>query len=236
MSQDSGTETQVREEVAAPEVEVAKSDNLPAPSNNEVAKVELDIEDAPFLKNEPESAKSESEKSAEDAANQEAQAKKKKKKRLIIIGAGAVLAIVMGVVAFFLLSGPSTPPPPPPVEETTKPNVVVVPSTPQVKIIPDVVRNFDLFIVPVGNSASDTKFLVCKFSTVSKSPAINSEIDHKMLVLRDAVYFYLRGKPAEYLLDSANAGEIKHDLVNILNDYLQRGKLEDVLLDNFLAY
>ena len=57
-----------------------------------------------------------------------------------------------------------------------------------------------------------------------------------MLVLRDAVYFYLRGKTPEYLLDAANTAEIKQDLVDILNDYLQRGKLQDVLLDSYLAH
>ncbi|MBR4741483.1 MAG: flagellar basal body-associated FliL family protein, partial [Desulfovibrio sp.] len=60
--------------------------------------------------------------------------------------------------------------------------------------------------------------------------------DQKMLVLRDAVYFYLRGKSFEYLLNPDNAPEIKSDLLGILNDYLAHGKLEDVLLDSYLGH
>ncbi|MBQ7739420.1 MAG: flagellar basal body-associated FliL family protein [Desulfovibrionaceae bacterium] len=232
------TETAVQENEAAPQVEVAQEtqDNLPAEATSKnVGKVELDIDDAPFLKEEP---KTEEKAEGENlpAEGEPDQAKKKKKKKLLIlIAGGAVVLIALGVAAFFFLSGPPASPPPPPPEEV-KPNIIVVPSKPTVQAIPDVVRDFEPFIVPVGSSTATTNFLVCKFSAVAKSPAINTEIDHKMLVLRDAVYFYLRGKPAEYLLDSANAPAVKRDLVDILNGYLQRGKLQDVLLDSYLAH
>ena len=149
------------------------------------------------------------------------------------------MAAIGGAAAWFFLGRSKTPAPlpkVPPKTEEKKPNVVVVPSAPKSRAGPDVIRDFDLFIVPIGTSLSDAKFLVCKFSTISKSPAVNNEIDHKMLLLRDAVFFYLNGKSADYLLDSGNAKEIKQNLVDILNDYLQRGKLEDVLLDSYLAY
>ena len=236
MSQTTGSETVVTEKEAGPKIEVAKEtqDNLPvAAGKKEVGKVELDIDDAPFLKEEPRPEEKPEDSSASSEPD-DAALKKKKKKKLIIIGAAALLLIGGAAAAWFLLSSPPTPPPPP-VEEI-KPNVIVVPSKPAVHAVPDVIRDFDLFIVPVGANAASTNFLVCKFSTVAKNPAVNTEIDNKMLVLRDAVYFYLRGKTPEYLLDSGNAPEIKKDLTSILNDYLQRGKLEDVLLDNFLAH
>ncbi|MBQ9537102.1 MAG: flagellar basal body-associated FliL family protein [Desulfovibrionaceae bacterium] len=238
MSQESGSDTQVRQESAAPTVEVASEANLPAQTEKSAAKskVELDIEDAPFLKEEPSAAKAPDGSQPKEEEDEATLAKKKKKKRLIIIGAAALLVLIIAaVVAFFLLKGEPPAPPPPSVEEL-KPNVIVVPSKPTVKTLPDVVRDFDLFIIPVGENTPTTKFLVCKFSAVSKSPAMNNELDHKMLVLRDAIYFYLRGKDPAFILDVSNAAELKHDLVDILNDYLQRAKLDDVLLDSYLAY
>lgn len=231
MSQTSGQETETREATEAPQVEVANS-NVPAESPKKPAKVELDIEDAPFLKEEappePEPEKKEDTPQQEGA---EAPKKKSKKKLIIIVLALAIVAV--GVIAFLLLSGPPAPPPPEP--EAPKPDVIVVPSKPATQTSPDIVKEFERFIIPIGDALPSTKFLICQFSTVTKNPALDSEIDQKILVLRDAVYFYLRGKSYEYLLEPKNAAAIKEDLVGILNDYLGMGKLEDVLLDTYLG-
>lgn len=234
MSQTEDSATQVREDTPFPEVQVASNEagNLPAPSED-AAKVELDIEDAPFLKEEAQVEEKVEEKEAEGQKAEDA-TKKSKKKKILLIGAGALFVIVAGLAAyFFFFQGPSVPPPPPP--KPPEPNVIVVPSKPTVHVVPDVVVNFEPFIIPVGTSIGNTQFLVCKFSTVSKSVASSAEIEQKLLILRDSVYFYLRGKEADYLLDSNNAQAIKQDLVAILNDYLARGKLEDVLYDTYLA-
>ncbi|MBO4334256.1 MAG: flagellar basal body-associated FliL family protein [Desulfovibrio sp.] len=229
MSQTSGEGTKTKDATVAPEVEVA-SQNVPA-ANPETDKVQLDLEDAPFLKEEPEEQEKQQEEAQESAPA--VPEKKPKKKKFVIIALAAIL-ITAGVVGFIFFGSPAPPPPPPPPKP--KPDVIVVPSKPDAKSSPDIVMEFERFIIPVGNSLSSTNFLICKFSTVSKSPTINSEIEQKMLVLRDAVYFYLRGKSYEYLLNPDNATAIKSDLVGILNDYLGHGKLEDVLLDSYLGH
>ena len=229
MSQTSGGETETKDASPAPEVEVA-SQNAPVVNPAE-DKVQLDLEDAPFLKEEPKEEEKHSEES-QDNGPAVPEPKPKKKKFVIIVL--AVILITVGVGGFFFFGSPTPPPPPPP--QKPKPDVIVVPSKPDSKGSPDIVMDFERFIIPVGNSLSSTNFLVCKFSTVSKSPTINTEIEQKMLVLRDAVYFYLRGKSYDYLLNPDNAAEIKSDLVGILNDYLGHGKLEDVLLDSYLGH
>ncbi len=229
MSQTSGEGAGTKEATAAPEVEVA-SQQLPA-ENPQSEKVELDLEDAPFLKEEAKQEEVKEEVKEESA--EPVPEKKPKRKKLLIIGLAAVL-IIVGVVGFIFFGSPSPPPPPPP--QKPKPDVIVVPSKPNAQSSPDIVMEFERFVIPVGNSLASTNFLICKFSTVSKSPTINSEIEQKMLVLRDAVYFYLRGKSYEYLLNPDNATAIKSDLVGILNDYLGHGKLEDVLLDSYLGH
>lgn len=234
MTQTSSETTETKNASASPAVETS-TQTLPA-QNKKNEKVELDIEDAPFLKEEAkqESAESEAE-SVEETKADDDLAKKKKKKKLMIIAGGAVLLLVLGAgAAWFLLKG--SPAPPPPSIEETKPEVIVVPSKKGNAVAPDLVKDFDRFVVPVGETLSTTNFLICKFSTVTKNPGLENELDQKMILLRDSVYFYLRSKSYDFLLDPNNAEEIKKDLVAILNDYLSTGKLSDVLLDTYLGH
>ena len=59
-------------------------------------------------------------------------------------------------------------------------------------------------------------------------------MDHKMISLRDAIYYYLRSKSSAYLTDARNATAIKQDLTAVLNDYLTQGKIEDILFESYL--
>ncbi|MCR4665684.1 MAG: flagellar basal body-associated FliL family protein [Desulfovibrio sp.] len=229
MSQRSSEPPATTKTNVAPDVAVAQS-NMPAETAAEpVKKVELDIEDAPFLKEEPPEEKE------EKPTEPEKPEEPKKKKKLLFIVVGAVAVVLIAGAGWFLFGGKSKPPPPP-APEPPKPDVIVVPSKPATAVAPDIIKEFERFVVPVGTSLSATNFLICKFSTVTKNPTVNAEIEQKMLVLRDAVYFYLRGKSYEFLLNPDNATTIKKDLVGILNDYLGHGKLEDVLLDSYLGH
>lgn len=190
-------------------------------------KVDLDLDDAPFLKDQ------ESEVPAvADAKNlpadQEPKPGIKKKLKLLIIGGAAVLLIVLGVAVWWLFL--RTPPVPP---AEIKPDVIVVPSSPTASHPADYVKELAHFVVP-RNVNGVTRFLVCKFSTISKSSGVGAEMDHKMIALRDALYFYLSGKSNDYLLNPANTVTIKKDLTSILNDYLTRGRIDDVLFESYL--
>ena len=165
--------------------------------------------------------------------------KRKLKKRIWMfpLCAAALLVVVVGVsAAWFLLKPGADDAPPPPVVEEIKPEVIVVPSKQTPTIVPDIVKTLDQFIVPTGDTLARTNFLVCRFSIITKNPGLETEIDNKMIPLRDAVYFYLRSKSYDYLLSPANGQDIKNDLVGILNDFLTTGKVEDVLLDTYLGH
>ncbi|MBQ7456676.1 MAG: flagellar basal body-associated FliL family protein [Desulfovibrio sp.] len=234
MSQSSET-TQVKEAEANPSVQVA-SGTLPAEVSKKAKKVELDIEDAPFLKeSEPQQQTEPTEGGEQAEEGQAADPKKSKRKKILLIaGAAAVVLIAGAAGAWWFFGGAEQPPPPPVAEE--KPEVIVVPSKLQPVVNPDIVKEFDRFIVPLGDTVESTKFLVCKFSTVTKNPSLEIELDQKKITLRDSIYYYLRNKTYDYLLDPANGPEIKKELVTLLNDYLSSGKLEDVLLDTYLGH
>lgn len=222
-------DTEVKDNAAAPNVEVASGSQ---PAN----KVDLDLDDAPFLK-EPEEEKPKEapaeEKPAEEVPKQDSSdddKKKRRKKMMILAGGGAGLLVIIGVVVWFFFF--RTPPPPPP--EDPGPEIITVPSKPQVQTKPDFVKEFEPFLVAHADQSGKVRFLVCKFSVLTKAPNLSREIDHKMIPLRDAVFFYLRSKNSAFLMDSRNGKEIKADLVRVLQEYLTQGTVEDVLFESYL--
>ena len=212
----------LKEAPAKDELQVAVS------PDTSLRKVELDLDDAPFLTEQesPPPAKK------EDAPLQvAADAPPNKKKKLILIAGAAALVVVLAAAAavwWFVLR---TPPPQPP--EPVKPEVIVVPTpkTPTAK--PDSVKELAPFVIP-RQTAKGARFLICKFSTVSQSPRVGMEIDQKLIPLRDALYYYLSSKTDAFLLDPASAPTIKKDLSGVLNDYLTQGRIEDILFESYL--
>ena len=193
-------------------------------------KVELDLDDAPFLVEQDSPPPAKAEEAPLQVAEEGAEAPKKKKKLLIIAAAAGLFVLLVAAAAiwWFVLR---TPPPPPP--EPVKPEVIVVPSVKTPTAQPDSVKELAPFVIP-RQTANGARFLICKFSTVSQSPRVGMEIDHKIIPLRDALYFYLSSKTDEFLLNPANTATIKKDLSGVLNDYLTQGRIDDILFESYL--
>lgn len=212
------------------EIEVGSSPNLPA----QAKKVELDLDDAPFLQTEektpvPASVPDD----IADTEDDKEKASKRKRKILIFGGAGGVLLLALGIAAWwFFFNGP----PPPPPAMVSKPEVVVVPTVPGDSAHTEIVREFAPFIIPFTDPNGQTGFLVCKFSAISSDEAVNQEVQQQLLPLRDAIYYYLRGKDNSFLLDARNGEKIRQDLLSVFNDYLSRGKLEDIVFESYLSH
>ena len=220
---------EVRQEADNQQLEVASSDNAPVA----VKKVELDLDDAPFLQTEEKTpAKPDV---PEDLADRsEDDEKRKRKKKLILlgsaIGAGILLIVAAAVWWFFFRT-----PPPPPIA-APEPEVIVVPSAPAPVGDQEIVREFAPFIVPTQDPNGKTGFLICRFSAISKDQAVNQEVQQQLLPLRDAIYYYLRSKDNSFLLDARNAPEIRKDLLSVFNDYLTQGKVEDIVFESYLSW
>lgn len=219
-------ETQSSQEVLdglGPEVQTGTSS---AP-----AKVQLDLDDAPFMRPPEEKAvakKPEPAQSAEPEVDPAAEAKKKRRKLILMAGVAVVALVILAIAAWLLF--PEAPPP----AEEIKPEIIVVPAKPPVVKKPDYVKEFAPFFVPRPDESGKVRFLVCKFSSLSKDAGLEAELDRKMIALRDALYFYLHSKSSEYILDNRNAATIKQDLTAVLNDYLTQGRIEDILFETYL--
>lgn len=194
-------------------------------------KVELDLDDAPFLQTEREDIPSAThEVAVPNAPVDEAERLRRQKRKRMLIAGGIVLLVATGAIIWWFFFRE-----PPAVSPGIEPEVIVVPSPVAPAENDEIVRPFEPFVVPVKDAAGSVSFLVCKFSALTQNPNINQEIDKQRVALRDAIYFYLRSKDSKYLLDARNAEAIKEDLLSIFNDYLTQGKLEDILFESYLS-
>ena len=209
-------------------------------------KVQLDIDDAPFMKEkEPEPPPpAPVEAGPPDALPAvapppavDADASKKRKRRIIIGAAILFLLLAGGGGGFwwFKFRVPPPPPPPPP-----KPQVIVVPSAPPDKAVAEFLISFSPFWLEVTSDAPREKdrvfFLTCKFTAITKTEATLQEAQNKNIVLRDALYFYLKHKTYEFLTNPDNAPGIKKDLTAVINGYLTgNNQVDDVLFERYVA-
>ena len=231
-------ETAPDREKSAEEIELA------SPGTGALQKVELDLDDAPFLKKEE--ASPPAARQAEAPAPQEKKAVPGKRQKLFLLGAAALgLLVVIGIGAYWFFG--RTPPPPPPA--LPEPERVLVPTQKPVEAPKEYVKEFAPFVVPrhmhsetgPANPAKgsfprgdDTRFLVCKFSILATDPNVAAEMDREMMPLRDAVYYYLLSKSSQFLTDAHNGQQIRDDLKGVVNDYLSQGKIESILFESYL--
>lgn len=203
-------------------------------------KVQLDIEDAPFLLDTEEEAVplKETEEISHSLThtlpNEQDQdsilrrKKLRKQKIAVIILTIFIIVIAIGWFLFFQDV--------PPLEEPIlpEPTIVIVPSVEKVTGPQEYKITFEPFTVaqPSGNSV---KFLEATFVGISKDEKVIKESKSKELVLRDAIYYYLSNKTHGHLIDPKNALVIKQDLLDIVNGYLISGKMEDILLENYIV-
>ena len=196
------------------------------------AKVALDIDDAPFLREEPEPLPAtKSEMALQPSAAKGDEAARKKKKKLMIAGAVLLLLLAAGGAAlwWFKLRTPPVPPP------TVEPEIIKVPSASKAIKPAEFVVDFAPFWVELSDEKGGVVFLVCKFAAITGSETLMRETQNKMTTLRDAVYYYLKNKPYQFLLDPDNAVTIKQDLNSVLSGYLGGGKIDDMLFESYLG-
>lgn len=206
-------------------------------------KVALDTEGAAYLSeeiltpvdNHPLPAETYMPESAEDTEVAEATTKRRSKIVKLAVVAGIVLLLVAGIAAYFL-TRPASPPPEPEVEKVEKPEVIVVPSTPDSPATPqEITTTFEPFWVVVSDGKGGEVFLTAKFAVISRNQETPAELERSKLLLRDAIYFYLKNQNASYLSDARNYDTIKKELASVLDGYLRTGHVEDMLFESYLS-
>ncbi len=200
-------------------------------------KVELDLDDAPFLEEEEE--EEEPEELAEAEAPREIGVEEKKRRlalppflrnKKVVFALAGVLLLIIGLLLFLLLRPKKEPAPAE--EALPAAEQPVAPQEPEAKEIPVA---FSEFWVEKVDSAQKVRFLHFSFSVVTRSPAAEREIMAKTLILRDAVYYYLRNKDYAFLSDTENLETLKSDLLSVMNKFIGSDQLQVLLIDKYLV-
>ena len=212
-----------------------------APASSGARKVELDLDDAPFLKEEKNETKpDEPAKPAEgelampesEETAPESFIKKLLKRKKLLIGAGAGFVLLIAGLVVLLLLGREEPPKE--AEPETHAAEQAEPSSP-VEVKPgEVLIHWEPFWVEYTGQEGETRFLICELSSPTTDPELKAEADLKTLAIRDAIYYYLSHKPLTFLSEQNNADVLKEDLLGVINGYLTRGQLTKLYIENYL--
>ncbi len=213
-------------------------------------KVELDLEEAPFLEEEKEEApateKSADESSTSQTGEEEGKGKKKfqlTKKKLIIIVGGLLIVIIAAVAVLFLTGGgEETPKEVEATEEVEEaeapelePFVVVVEEFKEPEGPPIYTLELEPFWIQMKNETSETIFLVCNFSLVTEDMTFYNEIQANIPVIRDTIYYYLNSRTHQFLTNHENFPLIKENLLTLINRLLKQDQLSEVLYNSYLT-
>lgn len=213
------------------------ADDAAAPTS--AGKVELDLDDAPFLMEEeepepepqplPEAAAAPAEVEEPSPAKKRLNFKALLKDKRVLAGAGSALVLLVAA-AFFLFSSPSeeTPPPPEPAAQTAEeaPKEPAKPTEYYIKWEP--------FWVEFTDAEGNVRFLVCRFTGLTTNQVLKAEAEAKQITLRDTIYYYLTHKDKEFLGNTANAETLKRDILAVVNQYLTTGQVDQVLLEDYV--
>lgn len=208
------------------------SDDLP----KALQKVDLDLDDAPFLEDEAEEAPPPPEAEAASPFDEPAEPAKPSRKKLFIL-IGAVVAVLgLGAAAYFLVFK-KPPPPPPPVVQEEAPPPPLEPTPPPEPPAPkrEIVMPMEPFLVELADPTGRTRFLSIRFTAVTQEPAVELEFRRNRIVVRDAVYYYLKNKSLAFLTDKNNADALKKDVLSVINQFVGAQPLDNLLIEDYLV-
>ena len=213
-------------------------------------KVELDIEDAPFLEEPKEEVKKEPPKAAEKPAEAPKADKAAKikfmdrlkpllanKKKLAIIGGALVLIIVAAVAGNIFLSKKADPPAPVAAAEPEPQRIVVTGEAPPMPSapVPKFLYKWEPFLIERRTPEGEIRFLRCRFTIPTDNPTLYGELQAKRIPLRDAVFYYLVNKPLTFLSDSKKTEELKQDLLSVVNEHISSEKVKELYIEEYLV-
>ena len=206
--------------------------NTPKPK--EEKKVELDLDDAPFLEEEEEEEpeevveKVEEEKEVEKETEEEKEEPTKKKKKIILIAIIALVGLLCVALIFFFIGRGQK-------KEKKKelpPKSVAVKEKP-----PPNPKTFQLALRPFWidyKIDNGHRYLHLSLLVEYTDGRLSWEFRRKGIVIRDAIYYYLKNKDFSFFLDKRNLSVLKKEIMTIIDQYLVYGKIKRIYLQNYL--
>ena len=213
-------------------------------SQLESLKVELDLDDAPFLDEEetlppppPEqpAPKTPEPEQAEPEASPQQSFFVRKKKLIIIAAAGVLLLLVAGVAALFFLGGGEEDATAV-IEEVPNENVIIVQVNGTQDTLADIPAPYahlvelEPFIVPHMGSEGEVRFFRFVLALPLDEAIQVQEVEARLVELRGALYYYLSNRSLQFNTTEEEYLSFKQDLVSVMNEHLSAKKITDVYI------
>lgn len=196
-------------------------------------KVELDLDDAPFLEDEDEDDDDEEDVEEisldEEPEEEESQFKRLLRNKKVLIGLAVLFVFILAVpVKIWLFpEGEKV------VEEVGK--VELEPEEPKKPETVEYTISFKPFWVEKTAPDGTVHFIHTKFSFTTTDPALQFEVRQKTFIIRDAIYYYLRNKEYDFLADMNNLEALKEDILSVINKFLGTSQVETLLVEEYLV-
>lgn len=207
-------------------------------------KVDLDLDDAPFLEDDEDEEEVIEEADETPPSLDEAKPRKERKpppawltNRWVLIGAGS--AILLAGLAFFLLSGDKVPvseepAPEPAAEEVAAPEPPPEPEIPE-EVAKDHLVKLDPFVVEQTDESGEIRFLEVRLVFTTPNEALAGSLVRNTPTVRYALYYYLRNKDLTFLTDETNSEALKQELLSVVNQYMADGRFESLLFEQYVV-
>jgi flagellar FliL protein len=231
--------------MASDPAEEAKPNATGKPDDNDVMldtsetsratqKVDLDLDDAPFLEEEeevkPEPAKPKKEVSL--TAEEADQAPPRDRKKLIIIGAAALILLLALVFTakFFFFKGKAAPPADNATQAAAQDN-----GTQAAPELPEFQVRLEPFWVEQKSGGDEVRFLIVRILLGTHEASVAKDFESRMLQARNAIFYYLKNKDVQFLADETNTEKLKTELLLVVNQYVSDGKFETLLFEEYVV-
>jgi flagellar FliL protein len=198
-------------------------------------KVELDLDDAPFLEEEEE-VKAEPAKPAAAVSFDTPKEEKPPldKKKLIIIGAAAFIVLIAAAIGFKLLFFKGKPDSVQ-TEQTSSTAPASDNATAAEPEKPEIHVRMEPFWIEQKAGPDETRFLIVRMLLGTREPAIAKEFDARLMSARNAVFYYLKNKDVQFLTDEANTEQLKNELLMVINQYVTDGKFDTLMFEEYVV-
>lgn len=200
-------------------------------------KVDLDLDDAPFLEDEDEDEDEIAFEAEETPLLEQAQEKAKfdlavlLRNKLFLISLVVILLLTIVIVVLLMREPEAPPPPPPPVEEVAPD--VVAPAV--IEEAPEILIRLDPFLIEQKDTDNQIRFLEVRVVVSTPDDGLARQFKQETYVVRNALYYYLKNKDLLFLSDKDNSDKLKSELLAIINQYMGYGQFEALMFEQYLV-
>jgi flagellar FliL protein len=198
-------------------------------------KVDLDLDDAPFLEDEEEEeevafTEEETPLLEEPKPARSFDIKALLANKFVLIALGVILLLIV-IIIVLLLREPEAPPlPPPPVETVAQPT-----EEKAVEESPDILIRLDPFLIEQRDKDNVIRFLEVRVILSTQDDGLARQFKQETFTVRNAIFYYLKNKDLQFLSDKENSEKLKQELLAIVNQYMGFGQFDTLLFEQYLV-